>query len=183
MQGVYQMPDSKIYKLSVTALFTALTCVATMVIKVPTPVTNGYVNLGDILVLLSGWMLGPVYGFFAAGVGSALTDLLGGYMAYVPGTLVIKGLMAVVAYYLAFPGKGSQRVQAFTRTFSAVAAEALMVLGYFTYEATLLGYGFAAAASIPGNLVQGLFGIVGALALYVLLTRSGVTQRFAQPKA
>lgn len=177
------MPDSKVYKLAVTALLTAMTCVATMVIKVPTPVTNGYVNLGDIVVLLCGWLLGPVYGFCAAGVGSALTDLLGGYMTYVPGTLVIKGLMAVAAYFLAFGGKGSRGVQITARVLSAVAAEAVMVLGYFAYEAVFLGYGMAAAASIPSNVVQGAFGLAGGLALYVLLTRSGVTKRLTEKKA
>lgn len=177
------MSDSKVYKLSVTALLTALTAVATMVIKVPTPVTNGYVNLGDIVVLLCGWTLGPVYGFFAAGVGSALTDLLGGYMAYVPGTLVIKGLMATAAYFLAFPGKGRRTVQFVARVISGIVAEAIMVLGYFAYEAALLGYGMAAAASIPGNVVQGVFGLVGGLALYALMAKSGVTKRLTEKQA
>ena len=31
-----------------------------------------------------------------------------------------------------------------------------MVAGYFLYEATFLGYGVAAAASIPSNMVQGI---------------------------
>lgn len=177
------MSDSKVYRLSVTALLTALTCVATMVIKVPTPVTNGYVNLGDIMVLLSGWMLGPVYGFFAAGVGSALTDLLGGYMAYVPGTLVIKGLMAVTAYSLVFGNEDSGKLRAFTRGLSAFCAEAVMVLGYFAYEAVFLGYGMAAAAGISGNLVQGLFGVAGGLALYVLLDKTGLPKTLSHTKA
>lgn len=169
------MSDSKVYRLSITALLTALTCVATMVIKVPTP-TQGYVNLGDVIVLLCGWLLGPGYGFFAAGVGSALTDLLGGYMAYVPGTLVIKGLMAVTAYFLAFGGKEARPA---ARVVSAFAGEAVMVLGYFAYEATFLGYGMAAAASIPGNVVQGIAGIAGSLLLYALLAKSGVLKRKA----
>ena len=36
-----------------TAVFAALACVATMVIKVPSP-TGGYMNLGDTVVLLGG---------------------------------------------------------------------------------------------------------------------------------
>lgn len=173
------MSDSKVYQLSVTALLTALACVATMVIKIPTP-TQGYVNLGDVIVLLCGWLLGPGYGFFAAGVGSALTDLLGGYMAYAPGTLVIKGLMAVTAYFLAVGGKSGKEGHTVARVVSALAGEAVMVLGYFVYEATFLGYGMAAAAGIPGNLVQGGFGIVGSLALYALLRKSGVTQKLQE---
>ncbi|MBQ6932122.1 MAG: ECF transporter S component [Clostridia bacterium] len=45
-------------KLAVAALFAALTCVATMVIKIPSPL-KGYLNLGDCVVLNAGWMLSP----------------------------------------------------------------------------------------------------------------------------
>ena len=47
-------------KIVITALFAALACVATMIIKVPTVGTNGYVNIGDTIVLLSAWMIGGV---------------------------------------------------------------------------------------------------------------------------
>ena len=84
------MSDKKVQKLVVSALMAALTYVATMVVQIPSPM-NGYVNLGDCFVLLSGWLLGPWYGGAAAGIGSMLTDLLYGYGYYAPGTFVIKG--------------------------------------------------------------------------------------------
>ena len=90
------MSDKKVQKLVVSALMAALTYVATMVVQIPSPM-NGYVNLGDCFVLLSGWLLGPWYGGAAAGIGSMLTDLLSGYGYYAPGTFVIKGLDALVA--------------------------------------------------------------------------------------
>ena len=55
-------PTQKIIFASMPA---ALTCVATMVIKIPSPL-NGYINPGDCIVLLSGWLLSPIYGFMAA---------------------------------------------------------------------------------------------------------------------
>ena len=149
------MNHKKMMRMAQTGLLTALVCAATMVIRIPTP-NGGYVNIGDALVLLSGWMLGPVYGLFAAGVGSALADLLWGYGTYVPGTLIIKGCMGLVAAWTV--GKG--------RLLGGVAAEAIMVGGYFLYESTLLGYGMAAAASIPGNSIQGTVGLVLGLLLY-----------------
>ena len=90
------MSDSKIKKMVLTALLAALTCVATMIIQIPSPM-NGYVNLGDCFVLLSGWLLGPWLGFAASGIGSMLADIFLGYTHYAPGTLVIKGLVALVA--------------------------------------------------------------------------------------
>lgn len=53
-----------------TALFAALACVATMVIRIPTPATSGYIHPGDAIVILCGLILGPRYGFLAAGLGS-----------------------------------------------------------------------------------------------------------------
>ena len=73
-------------KLVITALFMALTMVATMFIRIPLPL--GYVNLGDVFVLLSVFVLGPIYGTIAAGVGSGLADLFG-FVKYAPGTLII----------------------------------------------------------------------------------------------
>ena len=81
----------------ITALFAALTFAATMAIRIPTPGTSGYIHPGDALVILSGVILGPSYGFLAAGIGSALADLLGGYFIYVPITFVIKGLIALLS--------------------------------------------------------------------------------------
>lgn len=166
------MSHSKILRLVFTGLMTALVCVATMVIKIPTP-TNGYVNLGDAFVLISGWLLGPVYGFFAAGVGSALTDLIAGYGAYVPGTLLIKGLMAVIASLLMFKGKGG----IVTRGISGFVAEVEMVLGYFLFESVVMGLGMGATASIFGNTMQGIMGLVIGLALYELLAKSGLLSK------
>ena len=40
-------------KMVLTALFTALTCVATILIKIEMPATHGYLNIGDCFVLLS----------------------------------------------------------------------------------------------------------------------------------
>ena len=81
--------------LVLTALFAALCCVATMSVRSPTPGTGGYIHPGDAIVILSGVVLGPLYGFLAAGIGSCMSDLLGGYLTYVPITLLIKGLVTM----------------------------------------------------------------------------------------
>ena len=61
------------FNICFTATFAALCCVCTF-IAVPLPF--GYFNLGDVFVLLSAWLLGPVLGPLAAGVGTALADVL-----------------------------------------------------------------------------------------------------------
>ena len=92
------MKTNQVTKIVLTALFAAMAFVATYIIRIPTVGTNGYVNIGDTIVLLSAWMIGGIYGGLAAGIGSALSDFSAGYGMYVPGTFVIKFLMAVAAY-------------------------------------------------------------------------------------
>ena len=75
--------------LVLSAMFAALCCVTTMLVQFPT--VAGYTNIGEGMCLLAGLVLGPWYGFFAAGIGSGLADLLAGYAHYVPGTFIIKG--------------------------------------------------------------------------------------------
>ncbi|MBR5765838.1 MAG: ECF transporter S component, partial [Lachnospiraceae bacterium] len=87
------MTDVKTRTLVRSAMFAALTFIATYIIKIPTPGTGGYIHPGDAFVILSGVILGPVYGAAAAGIGSALADILGGYFYYAPITLLIKGVI------------------------------------------------------------------------------------------
>ena len=171
------MKHKKLYRLVLTALFAALTCIATMLIQIQMPATNGYVNIGDCFVLLGAWVLGPWFGAAAGGIGSALADLLAGYPHYIPGTLVIKALMAVIAALL-YQRLGKKHSY-LGRLVGGVAAELWMVLGYFVYAWIALGKGLAAATGIPGNLLQGVIGIVAALALVAALQESKALGRMS----
>ncbi|MBC7959834.1 MAG: ECF transporter S component [Vallitaleaceae bacterium] len=88
-------------KITYTGIMIALVFLGTFVLKIPTPFTNGYIHLGDAFVFLSGVILGPLYGALAAGIGSALADLLGGYGQWVLPTFIIKALMAAIIGFLA----------------------------------------------------------------------------------
>lgn len=152
------MADNKIKKMTTSALFMALTCIATMIIKLPTPGTGGYVHLGDAFVILSGILLGPVYGAVAGGIGSALADLLGGYFIYVPITLIVKALMAagVGLIYHKFTKKLHNQVA--KCILCGIYATLLVAGGYLFFESFL--YGSAALASVPANLGQGFSGLI-----------------------
>ena len=153
--------NTKMIRKTITAaLLTALTFVGTMIIQIPTG-TNGYIHVGDCFVILCGYILGPVWGFMAAGVGSALTDIATSYFFWAPGTFIIKGAMATIAYFLV---KASSKIYKkgtlIPFIFASTVAELFMVAGYFVYAATILGEGLPAALSIPANLVQGIAGAV-----------------------
>lgn len=144
-------------KIIIAAMFAALTCVSTMIIKIPSPL-KGYLNLGDCIVLLCGWMLSPMYGFLAAGIGSAMADIFAGYVIYAPATFVIKGLMALIACYgFRIVSKSGHNIIA--RLTSGITAEIIMILGYFMFEGILYGF-VPSAVNIPANAIQGVAGLV-----------------------
>ena len=84
------------------ALLAAFTCIATMIIKIPTP-TFGYIHLGDGLVLLCGIILGPGIGALAAGIGSMFADIFSGYMTWAPATLIIMATSCLKQVLLHLP--------------------------------------------------------------------------------
>ena len=147
----------KTKRIVITALMTSMVCVATMIIKIPSPM-KGYLNIGDCIVLLCGWLLPPGYGFIAAGLGSALADLFSGYVVYAPATFLIKGSMALVAF-ACFKLMHKKIGKLASYIVGGVLAEMLMVSGYFVFEGIL--YGFAPSlVNIPANGVQGIAGLV-----------------------
>ena len=154
---------NNITKLVLSGLLAAFVTVATVLIAIPTP-TKGYINLGDSFVNISAWLLGPIYGAAAAGIGSALADLFLGYTLYAPVTFVIKALMAVASFFV-FKALSKHTHGFFARIMAAIVAEVIMVLGYFAFECIL--YGFAGSIiGVPANLIQGVGGVVIAVVLY-----------------
>lgn len=168
-----------------TALLCALTCIATMIIKIPTP-GMGYIHPGDALVLLCGFLLGPVPGALAAGIGSMLADLLSGYLSYAPATLVIKAMTAFLAgAMMSLFRKTKNHHEIPAAAVCGIIGEAFMVIGYFVFEIFLLAFtsegsltrsslasgAAAAAAGVAFNVVQGLFGTVTAAVLFPLLRK------------
>lgn len=159
-------------KIVMAAMMASLACVATMIIKIPSPL-QGYINLGDCIVLLSGFMLSPIYAFLAAGIGSALADILSGYVLYAPITFIIKGAMAIVAFY-GFKLLSKKCGKLWSRIISGIVAEIIMILGYFVFEGIM--YGFAASiVNIPANAVQGAAGLVLGVILAKIFEKSKIS--------
>ena len=163
---------NSLHKLVLTALMTSLICIATMIIRIPAPVNGGYINLGDSVVLFAAWMFAMPYGLIAAALGSSLADILSGYIVFAPATFVIKGMMAVAAYYVykSMVGVCGRKI---SRVTSAVIAEIVMVLGYYSYEGILYGF-VPSLANLPANIIQGVAGVVVGLILFKLFEKNKI---------
>ena len=162
-------------KLVATALFMALTIVATMFIRIPLPL--GYVNLGDAFIFLAVFILGPVCGVIAGGVGAGIADLFG-YITYAPGTLVIKSAMAIVAWLVYQLLKTATKKAMFAEIAGGIAGTIVMAVGYFVYEVLLFTTAGVAVLNMPWNLLQGGVGITIAVAVMRVLTATKVLDKF-----
>jgi uncharacterized membrane protein len=76
-------------RLASVAIFTALVFVCTIAFNFSIPATNGYFNIGEVMVYTTALIMGPYVGAVAGGLGSALSDEILAPQ-YAPGTLVIK---------------------------------------------------------------------------------------------
>lgn len=173
-----QSQSSQTKKLVIAALFAALCYVMTM-LSIPLPVV-GYGNLGDCLVLLSGWLLGPLYGAAAAGIGSALADVTLGFGLYAPATFIIKALMAAVAYLVASLLSGrAQKIggRILSHATAAILGEVIMIGGYFIYECLIYDVA-AATGSLLGNGTQAVAGAVLSIVLITIIRNNKVLMGF-----
>lgn len=168
--------NKQLNKIVITAVFAALATVATMVMNFPIYATGGYINIGDTIVLLSAWIIGGVYGGLAAGIGSALADLLSGYLIFAPGTLIIKFAMAFVGYLIYKLSTKAVNNNYVAWIVSAIVAELIMIGGYFIYESVFLGYGLGATASIPGNGIQAGGSIVIGVIVIIALDKINIVK-------
>lgn len=132
------------------------TAALTILIRIPTPATGGYLNIGDMAVIFCGLFLGGTYGAIAGGIGSAVADLVGGFFIFAPITLIAKGLEAFIAGAL---GK--------KHPLWLALAGFVMVIIYFIAEFFLPGLGFSAAISnLPFNAIQAVIGAIGGFLIY-----------------
>lgn len=167
------MKRKNIQKFVLTAVLAALSCAATLVIHIPTP-TGGYVNLGDAIVILSGFILGPSLGAIAGGIGSGLADIFSGYPVYAPGTIIIKALMALSAA-LIFRTLKKKNISIFLSSF---VSEIVMILGYLMYEWIFMGMGYGAAAGILANITQGVFGFILSIILAFVFKKNSFLNNY-----
>ena len=66
------------------AVLIALVAVFTLLPRVPVPATGGYANLSSVAITFTGLVFGPFVGAIAGGVGTAIADLLGGFLPFAP---------------------------------------------------------------------------------------------------
>lgn len=148
-------------QMCVTAVFMALTCVATMVVQIPIPL--GYAHLGDSVILICAFFFGPVVGALAGGIGSAMADILTGFAVWAVPTLIIKTIMPIIACAIFGNMKGKFdrcKLISVKGIVGAVVTLLFMTLGYVVFGAIIAGSFAAGLASAPGLLLKSVVNMV-----------------------
>lgn len=147
------------------AAMTAVTIVFTLWVRIPFPLTRGYVSLADVAIYFASFAFGPLVGGFAGGVGTGMADMIGGYILWAPLSLVIHGLQGVAAGW--FARKGTLPMILLGWLVGAV----IMVAGYFIAGAVMYGVG-PASVELLGNTGQVVVGGLGGALLYYAVKKA-----------
>lgn len=168
----YFLPKNPII-ISIVAIFSALIFILTVIIRVPVPTTQGYINIGDIGVMFTGLLFGPIIGGFAGGIGPAIADLIG-YPIFTFPTLLIKGLEGFIVGLISNPKNKNFRID-YKDIIAVIMGGIIMVSGYFLVEAFIFGLGiWVALTEVPGNMFQFLFGTIGSILLVTIMRKNVV---------
>ncbi len=149
------------HELCITAVMTAVVFLATFIPRIPIPL--GYAHLGDAAIFLIVLSLGRREALLAACLGSALSDLLGGFPLWILPTLLIKFIMADIVWRVARTGSITPDRRRMITAF--LLASAWMVIGYTVFGALLYDSLAAGLASAPGLIMEGLLNSLAALLL------------------
>ena len=176
----------KLLKLCAAAVMTAIVFVGNY-LRITMPVPVGGVTsftLANILCALAGILLGPWYGFLAAGLGSAFYDLTNpNYVAEAPITLLTKGMYGLIAglvlYYLFKNAKEKYGAQVASAACAAVSYMLVYSIKVYYYNGMLIS-GFpepvqcwaGVLSRLPATITNGVIAIIFAPILGVALMKA-----------
>ncbi len=171
----------KVYRIVMTAMMMCIIMVSILLLRIPIPFTQGYVNLSDAMIFMAVIILGWKYGAVAAGLGSLLGDLLSGFAMWAPWSLVIKAVMAIIfGLIIQIAANRAGRTENGSRLFLSIEIAGMIIAGcfmaaaYFFAEGIMYGNWAVAALGIPWNIGQFLVGTALAVALNTALGRTSL---------
>lgn len=152
-------------------------------IPIPTAIGNTRLHMGNVMCLLSGILLGPVWGGLSAGFGSALFDLTNpAYITSAPFTFAFKFIMAWICGMLVKRGNKEKRIYRYSVA-AALGAFAYVVLyltksfveNYFVlhipFEAVWLSIGQKGIVSVVNAVVSVIVVVPLGMALKPAISR------------
>ena len=142
------MKNNHIKLICLTGIFSALVFVVTAYLHIPT--YNGYVHCGDGFIFIAASILPMPYAIAVGVLGAMFADLVTGYAIWAPGSMIIKGLLALL-----FTCKANKIITK-RNLIMLLPAALISAAGYYLYEVLITGSFLASLSGIPGSLIQAL---------------------------
>lgn len=155
--------SSRVKDLTITAICLVLVYVFTAVVNIRLPFApnGGLIHLGNVPLFVAAILFGKRTGMIAGGIGMGLFDLVNGWTAWAPFTLITVGCMGLVV------GAITEKKKSFPLYILAmVLACAIKIAGYYVAEGIIYGNWIVPATSIPGNLLQ--VGVAAVITLIII---------------
>lgn len=169
----YSKSRQKTFDLIITSMLVALVFVSTVFMNIKLPITanGGLVHLGTAMLFIASILFGPKKGALAGAIGMGLFDILGGWALWAPITILARGLQGYIVGKIAWSNgrKGNSIALNLTATIVSIP---FMVAVYYIGEGILYANWIAPLASIPGDLLQNVLGIIVAVPVCVILKKA-----------
>jgi uncharacterized membrane protein len=168
----YSRSNQKTMDLIITAMLIALVFLSTFFlnIKLPIAANGGLVHLGTAMLFIASILFGPKKAALAGAIGMGLFDIVGGWALWAPITIVARGLQGYIVGKIAW-SKGRNGTSIAFNVIATIVSIPFMIAVYYIGEGILYGNWIAPLASIPGDLVQNILGIIVAVPVCVALKK------------
>lgn len=172
MQKSSSYSSAKTYELIVTSMLIALVFVATMLlnIKLPISANGGLIHLGTAMLFIASILFGPKKGAMAGAFGMGLFDLVAGWTLWAPITFLTRGLQGYLIGKIAW-SKGRNGNNLAFNLLAIIVSTPPMLAGYYIGEAIIFKSWIIPLASIPGDLVQTIIGVLVAIPACIALKK------------
>jgi uncharacterized membrane protein len=150
----------------------ALVFVATLLLNIKLPITanGGLVHLGTAMLFIASILFGPKKAAIAGAIGMGLFDIVAGWTLWAPFTIVARGLQGYIVGKIAWSNGRNGNSVAFN-ILATISSIPVMLAVYYLCEGILYNNWIAPMASIPGNIVQNVVGILVAIPVAIALKK------------
>ncbi|MEH7108331.1 ECF transporter S component [Bacillus sp. JJ1764] len=167
----FSKPGYKTFDLILTAMLVALVFLSTFLnIKLPIAANGGLVHLGTAMLFIAAFLFGPKKAALAGAIGMALFDLAGGWALWAPITFVSRALEGYIVGKIAWSNGRNGNSLAFN-LIGAIASMPVMIGVYYIGEGIMYGNWVQPVASIPGDVVQNILGVIVSLPVCIALKK------------
>ncbi|HSP23039.1 MAG TPA: ECF transporter S component [Planococcus sp. (in: firmicutes)] len=165
--------NKRTFNLILTSMSIALVFVATLLLNIKLPITanGGLVHLGTAMLFIIAIVFGPKKAAIAGAVGMGLFDLVSGWTLWAPITILARGLQGYLVGKIAW-SKGRDGNSVGYNILAAIVSIPFMLAIYYIGEAIIFGSFIVPAASIPGNIVQNVVGLLVAIPVAIALKKT-----------